>query len=201
MSARVGTSDGLRTTYNDAYSRRFWRASKPETHNDALPRQAAHCYNKNYRDFLHRVVFYVDSNFLEKHNAYNFRVEGSGVTICWGYRPIATIMGNFVTKNYGNGKGVCPSRRQKVPVNHVSLLTRLNFIRTLNITIKSVTAMKSSDLTIRTFYESNRCFMRVSLCNSLYISSLRFVQLFPSHGNIFLKLVPLCNYTLQPATV
>lgn len=113
MSARVGTSDELRTTHNDAYSRRFWRASKPETHNDALPRQAAHCYNKNYRDFLHRVAFYVDSNFLEKHDAYNFRVEGSGVTICSGYRPIATITWTLVAQNYGNGKGVCRRRRQK----------------------------------------------------------------------------------------
>jgi len=146
MSARVGTSDGLRTTHNDAYSRRFWRASKPETHNDALPWQAAHCYNKNYKDFLHRVAFYVDSNFLEKHDAYNFRVEGIGVTICWGYRPIATITWNLVRQNYGNGEGVCLIRRQKVPVSHVSLLTRLNCIRTLNITIKRVTAMKNSDL-------------------------------------------------------
>jgi hypothetical protein len=58
------------------------------------------------------------------------------------------------------------------PGNHVSLVTRLNCIRTLNITIKRGMAMKVSDLTIRKYYKSNRCFMRVSVCNRLYIPSL-----------------------------
>jgi len=83
----------------------------------------------------------------------------------------------------------------------MSLRTRLNFIRTLNITIKRVTAMKISDPTIRTFYKSKKCFIRVSFYNRLYIPSFRFLQLFPSHGNIFFKLVPLCDYTLPPVPV
>jgi hypothetical protein len=140
----------------------------------------------------------VDSNFLEKHDAYNFRVEGSGVTVCSGYRPIATITWTLVTQNYGNGKEMCLRRRKKVPGNHVYLLTRLNCIRTLNITIKSVTAMKISDLTIRTLYESNRCFMKASTYNRVYIPSL-IPSVIPVTWKYFLQISPLVQLYTAPS--